>query len=152
MAVRRFGARALSRRRNFALNPDVILAQSTAVVEALKQAARSVPVVFVHVADPVAAEIVSSLAHPGGNVTGITNTEPTIGGKWRQLLKEAAPSVTRAAMLVNPDSWPMRVRFFCARSRMPRRRWGSRRQPATCETSKASKRQCATSRHSRAAA
>jgi len=89
-----------------ALNPDVILAQSTAVVEALKEAARSVPVVFVHVADPVAAGIVPSLAHPGGNVTGITNTEPTIGGKWLQLLKEVVPSVTRAAMLVNPDSWP----------------------------------------------
>ena len=88
------------------LKPDVILAQSTAVVEALKQAGPNVPIVFVHVADPVAAGIVSSLARPGGNITGITNTEPTIGGKWLQLLKEAAPTVTRAAMLVNPGSWP----------------------------------------------
>jgi ABC-type uncharacterized transport system substrate-binding protein len=89
-----------------ALKPDVILAQSTAVVEAVKQTGPNVPIVFVHVADPVAAGIVSSLAHPGGNVTGITNTEPTIGGKWLELLKEAAPTVNRAAMLINPDSWP----------------------------------------------
>jgi putative ABC transport system substrate-binding protein len=88
------------------LKPDVILAQSTGVVEALKEAIPNIPIVFVHVADPVAAGIVSSLAHPGGTVTGITNTEPSIGGKWLQLLKEAAPSVSRAAMLINPASWP----------------------------------------------
>jgi putative ABC transport system substrate-binding protein len=88
-----------------ALKPDAIFAQSSAVVEALKKATAGVPIVFVHVADPVAEGIVPSLAHPGGNITGITNIEPSIGGKWLQLLKEAAPTVTRAAMLVNPASW-----------------------------------------------
>ncbi|MGA8049253.1 MAG: ABC transporter substrate-binding protein [Burkholderiales bacterium] len=84
-----------------ALRPDVVFAQSAAVVETLRSAAPTTPVVFVHVADPVASGFVASLAHPGGNVTGITNIEPSIGGKWLQLLKEVAPGMTRAAMLVN---------------------------------------------------
>ncbi len=87
-----------------ALNPDVILGQSTAVVEALLWTTRTTPIVFLHVADPVASGFVMNLARPGGNVTGITNIEPSIGGKWLQLLKEMAPTVTRSALLVNPDT------------------------------------------------
>ena len=88
------------------LEPDVILAQSSAVVEALLATTRTMPIVFVHVADPVSSGLVSNLARPGGNITGITNIEPSIGGKWLQLLKEAVPAVTRAALLVNPDTQP----------------------------------------------
>lgn len=95
-----------------AFNADVILAQSQAVVDALLSKTRSTPIVFVHIADPVASGIVSSLARPGGNVTGITNIEPSIGGKWLQLLKEIAPGITRAAVLINRDTAPDRAAIF----------------------------------------
>ena len=95
-----------------ALGPDVILGQSAAVLEALLSTTRTIPIVFLHVADPVAYGFVSNLARPGGNVTGITNIEPSIGGKWLQLLKEMAPAVTRAALLVNPDTQPDRGAIF----------------------------------------
>jgi putative ABC transport system substrate-binding protein len=95
-----------------ALGPDVILGQSAAVVEALLSTTRTIPIVFLHVADPIAYGFVSSLARPGGNVTGITNIEPSIGGKWLQLLKEIAPAVKRAALLVNPDTQPDRGAIF----------------------------------------
>jgi putative ABC transport system substrate-binding protein len=93
-------------------DPDVVLAQSQAVVDALISTTRATPIVFVHIADPVASGIVSSLARPGGNVTGITNIEPSIGGKWLQLLKELAPAVSRAAMLINRDIAPDRAAIF----------------------------------------
>jgi putative ABC transport system substrate-binding protein len=95
-----------------ALNPDVILGQSAAVVEALQATTRTIPIVFLHVADPVAYGFVSNLARPQGNVTGITNIVPSIGGKWLQLLKEIAPAVTRSALLVNPDTQPDRGALF----------------------------------------
>jgi putative ABC transport system substrate-binding protein len=95
-----------------ALGPDVIVGQSVAVVEALLATTRTTPVVFLHVADPVASGFVSNLARPGGNVTGITNIEPSIGGKWLQLLKEIAPRVRRSALLVRPDAQPDRGALF----------------------------------------
>jgi putative ABC transport system substrate-binding protein len=95
-----------------ASKPDVILGQSLAVIEALLSMTRTTPIVFVHVADPVASGLVSNLARPEGNVTGITNIVPSIGAKWLQLLKEIAPAVTRAALLVNPDTQPDRGAIF----------------------------------------
>ncbi len=95
-----------------ALNPEVILGQSTAVVEALLSMTRTTPIVFLHVPDPVTSGFVSNLARPGGNITGITNIEPSIGGKWLQLLKEIAPAMTRSALLVNPDTQPDRGAIF----------------------------------------
>jgi len=95
-----------------ALNPDVILGQSAAVVEALLSMTRSIPIVFLHVADPVIYGFVSNLARPEGNVTGITNIVPSIGSKWLQLLKEIAPALTRAALLVNPETQPDRGAIF----------------------------------------
>jgi putative ABC transport system substrate-binding protein len=82
-----------------ALAPDVILAHSSAAVVALLQASRTVPVVFTLVADPVGAGFVNSLARPGGNVTGVTNFEYAMSGKWLELLKEIAPNVRRVAVL-----------------------------------------------------
>ena len=82
-----------------ALAPDVMLASSSAAVAPLLQATRTVPIVFAGVADPVAAGYVESLARPGGNVTGFTVYEYSIGGKWLELLKEIAPGVTRVAVL-----------------------------------------------------
>ena len=99
-------------REIIASNPDVILGQSAAVIEALQSATRTTPIVFLHVADPAVYGFVSNLARPEGNVTGITNIIPSIGAKWLQLLKEIAPTVTRPTMLVNPDTQPDRGAIF----------------------------------------
>jgi putative ABC transport system substrate-binding protein len=82
-----------------ALAPDVIITDTSFNVAALQQATRTVPIVFGGVVDPVGAGLVGSLARPGGNATGFTAFEYAIGAKWLELLKEAAPSVTRAAVL-----------------------------------------------------
>jgi len=82
-----------------ALQPDVILAITSAAVAPLLEASRTVPIVFAAVADPVAAGYVESLARPGGNATGFTLFEYSISGKWLELLKEIAPHVKRAAVL-----------------------------------------------------
>jgi putative ABC transport system substrate-binding protein len=82
-----------------ALAPDVLLAPGTSTLEPLLQATRAVPIVFVHVADPVGGGFVESLAHPGGNATGFINLEYGISGKWLELLKQLAPRVTRVAVL-----------------------------------------------------
>jgi putative ABC transport system substrate-binding protein len=86
-----------------ALAPDVILAAGSAVAGPLLQATRTVPVVFVHAPDPVGAGFVESLARPGGNATGFTQFEYSMSGKWLELLKQIAPSVTRAAVLRDPN-------------------------------------------------
>jgi putative ABC transport system substrate-binding protein len=92
--------------------PDVILGQSAAVIQALRSTTRTTPIVFLHVADPVVYGFVSNLARPEGNVTGITNIIPSIGAKWLQLLKEIAPAVKRATMLVNLETQPDRGAIF----------------------------------------
>jgi putative tryptophan/tyrosine transport system substrate-binding protein len=85
-----------------ALAPDVILASGETTMPALRQATRTVPTVFVQVADPVGAGFVDSLAHPGGNVTGFMVFEFSLSGKWLELLKQIAPGVTRVAVLRDP--------------------------------------------------
>jgi ABC-type uncharacterized transport system substrate-binding protein len=85
-----------------ALAPDVILASGGTVVGSLLQATNTVPVVFTLTPDPVGAGFVDSLAKPGGNATGFTNIEYGESGKWPELLKQIAPSVTRAAVLRDP--------------------------------------------------
>ena len=82
-----------------ALTPDVILANGGAAAAPLLQATRTVPIVFVLVPDPVGAGYVASLARPGGNATGFTQFEYSIGAKWLELLKEIAPGMTRAAVV-----------------------------------------------------
>jgi ABC-type uncharacterized transport system substrate-binding protein len=82
-----------------ALAPDVILAFGASTVGPLLQATRTVPIVFLVVADPVGAGIVDSLARPGGNATGFMTYEFSIGAKWLELLKEIAPHMTRVAVL-----------------------------------------------------
>ena len=82
-----------------ALAPDIILAHSSVAVAPLLQATRTTPIVFTNVADPVGAGYVDSLSRPGGNVTGFSNFEYNIAGKWLELLKEIAPGVTRVAVL-----------------------------------------------------
>jgi putative ABC transport system substrate-binding protein len=89
-----------------ALQPDVILTQNTPPTASMLQQTRTIPIIFVIVADPVGSGFVKSLARPGGNVTGFTVMEPTIAGKWLELLKEIAPRIKRAALLFNPATTP----------------------------------------------
>jgi putative tryptophan/tyrosine transport system substrate-binding protein len=107
----RWAAGNIDRIRTFAkelvgLQPDVILAHGTPVTAALQRETRTIPIVFVTVADPVGQSFVASLRHPGGNITGFVFTEAAMGGKWLELLKEIAPSVKRAAIMFNPDTAP----------------------------------------------
>jgi putative ABC transport system substrate-binding protein len=87
-----------------ALTPDVIFVQSNPGVAALQQVNRAIPAVFAQVADPVGSGFVDNLAHPGGNITGFTNFEAEIGGKWLEILKEVAPTVTRALVLLHTQT------------------------------------------------
>jgi len=87
-----------------ALTPEVILAVGASVVGPLLAATRSIPVVFVQVTDPVGSGFVSSLARPGGNATGFTMFEFGISAKWIELLKEIAPRLTRAAVLLDANA------------------------------------------------
>jgi putative ABC transport system substrate-binding protein len=93
------------------LAPDVSLAHATPATAALQRATRTLPVVFVAVSEPVAQGFVQSLARPGGNITGFTNLEPTLGAKWLELLKEIAPRVTRVAVMSNPNTAPYVILF-----------------------------------------
>jgi putative ABC transport system substrate-binding protein len=98
------------------LSPDLILASSTPVTVALKAALEErrlvVPVVFTQVTDPVGQSLVASLAHPGGHLTGFTSFEYSIGSKWLELLKQAAPPVTRVALVFNPRTAPFADLFW----------------------------------------
>ena len=85
-----------------ALQPDLILSQSTPATTALLQETRTIPIIFAIVADPIGSGFVASFPRPGGNATGFAVTEPTQAGKWVELLKEIAPQVTRVAALFNP--------------------------------------------------
>jgi putative ABC transport system substrate-binding protein len=89
-----------------ALQPHAILARSTPVTAALLRQTRTIPIVFTLVSDPVGERFVESLARPGGNVTGFTNVEFSLTGKWLELLKEVAPSTKRVAFIFNPKLAP----------------------------------------------
>jgi putative tryptophan/tyrosine transport system substrate-binding protein len=85
-----------------ALAPQLVVADSTAALTMIRPLARGLPVVFLRVSDPVAAGFVDSLAHPGGTITGITNFEYAMGGKWLELLKQIAPHIARITALTYP--------------------------------------------------
>jgi len=89
-----------------ALQPEVILSNTTPVTDSLRRETSTIPIVFVAVSDPVGAGFVQSLPRPGGNITGFINLEPTIGGKWLDLLKDVAPHLTRVAVMFNPQTAP----------------------------------------------
>ena len=89
-----------------ALQPDLILSHNTPTTASLLQQTRTIPIVFVVVSDPVGSGFVASFARPGGDATGFTNIEPTMAGKWLELLNEIAPSVARVALLFNPATAP----------------------------------------------
>ena len=105
----RWGATNAELKRRYAaeliaLGPDVIVTTGDSNTGPLLQATRSVPIVFVLVPDPVGAGFVASLARPGGNATGFLNFEFGMSGKWPELLKQIAPSVTRVAVLRDPSA------------------------------------------------
>jgi putative ABC transport system substrate-binding protein len=85
------------------LQPDIILTATTAATVALQRQTRTIPIVFVNVGDPVASGIVPRLNQPSGNITGFGTFEPTLAGKWLELLSEIAPGLKRAAIMFNPD-------------------------------------------------
>ena len=88
------------------LNPDVFLVSTALVLQPLLEESRSIPIVFTQIADPVSAGFVASLARPGGNITGFPVAEFATFGKLLEVLKEAAPHVTRVAVILNPDQRP----------------------------------------------
>jgi putative ABC transport system substrate-binding protein len=94
------------------LRPDVIVAATTPAVTAVRQQTLSIPIVFVQVPDAVSAGYVTNLAHPDGNVTGFTNFEFSIGGRWLQVIKECSPGVSRVAIVFDPanPSWAAYLR------------------------------------------
>ena len=89
-----------------ALRPEVILAQSTAVTVALQQETNAIPIVFVNIADPIGSGFIAGLARPGGNLTGLQLFEAGVAGKWLAMLKEIAPQIARAALVINPKTAP----------------------------------------------
>jgi len=88
------------------LHPDVILTGSTPATAAMQQQTNTIPIVFAMVGDPVGSGFVASLSRPGGNLTGFTPIENSLGGKWVELLKEIAPRVARVAMVFDPAMAP----------------------------------------------
>jgi ABC-type uncharacterized transport system substrate-binding protein len=107
----RFAAADVDRMHAFAkelvaLQPDLLMGQTTPVVAALKRETKTIPIVFVIVSDPVGSGFVESLPRPGGNITGFINIEASLSGKWIEMLREIVPGVTRAALLFNPQTAP----------------------------------------------
>jgi putative ABC transport system substrate-binding protein len=88
------------------LKPELIFAQGTPAVAVLQRESRTLPVVFVHVSDPIGSGFVASLARPGGNLTGVLQYEASITGKWLAMLKEISPTLVRAALVANPKTTP----------------------------------------------
>jgi putative ABC transport system substrate-binding protein len=94
------------------LVPDVILCSSTRNLSVLLKQGPTMPIVFIQVSDPVAQGFVPSLAHPGGNITGFTAFELSMGGKWIDLLKQMAPELKRVALVFNPEASPQSKYFL----------------------------------------
>ena len=92
--------------------PELIIANSTPVLAALRQETRTIPLVFVQVIDPVTRGFVATLARPGGNITGFTNFEFPMGSKWVEILKEVAPAIAGVATIYNPKTAPYGKEFF----------------------------------------
>jgi putative ABC transport system substrate-binding protein len=95
-----------------AWSPDVVVTQATPATLAFRETTRSIANVFVGISDPIGDGIAESISHPGGNSTGFVNFEPTIGGKWLELLREVAPQIKRVAMLLNPKTFSGETAHF----------------------------------------
>ena len=102
-----------------ALQPEVILAQSTPVFVALQRETRTIPIVFSNIADPIGSGFVASLPRPGGNITGLMLFEASVTGKWLAMLKEIAPRLERVALVTNPKTAPYNYYLRAAESLPP---------------------------------
>jgi putative ABC transport system substrate-binding protein len=96
------------------LRADAIICVSTPALKAVQRETRTIPIIFAQVSDPVGQGIIDNVARPGGNVTGFNNYDPAISGKWLELLKEAAPGVTRANIIFNPKTAPYTALYLRA--------------------------------------
>jgi len=113
----RWGAGDAEQIRKFArelvdMRLDLIVGHTTPVVAALKAQTQTIPIVFTQVSDPVGSGFIDGFAKPGGNITGFTNLESSMGSKLGELLKEVAPAITRVAVMFNPDTAPDRGSYF----------------------------------------
>jgi putative ABC transport system substrate-binding protein len=113
----RWGGGDVERTRAYAaelvsFNPDVIFAYAVAQLAPLSRETKSIPIIFVGASAPVEDGYVASYSHPGGNVTGFTQYEPSMVGKWLATLKQVAPAILRVAVMVNPDTAVMRGKFY----------------------------------------
>jgi putative ABC transport system substrate-binding protein len=113
----RYGVGDMDRIRGYAkelvdLKPDVIVCETTPTLKAVADQTSTIPIVFVAITDPVSSGFVADLARPGGNITGFTNFEPTMGGKWIELLKTIAPKTARVGIIFNPETAPGGGAFF----------------------------------------
>ena len=115
------------------LNPDVLLGRSTPTTAALKAETNSIPIIFVNVAEPIRSGFVENLIRPGGNITGFTNFDGSIGAKWLQLLKEVAPNMTRVASIYNPQTAPFAASFLES-TKSAASTWAWKRSPSRCST------------------
>ncbi len=95
-----------------ALQPDLIVTDSTPTTAALQQQTRTIPIIFTNISDPIGSGFVASFPQPGGNITGFINLEASMGGKWLELLKEIAPRVTRIAFVFNRATAPGSGSYF----------------------------------------
>src|SRR5690348_16965547 len=86
------------------LRPDVVLAVTSPAVEAILKFSKTIPIVFVSVVAPERRGFIANLEHPGGNLTGFTNFESSMGGKWLEALKQLAPRVARVGVMFNPET------------------------------------------------
>jgi putative ABC transport system substrate-binding protein len=91
------------------LHPEIIVTDTTPATVALQRETRTIPIVFAGVGDPVASGLVARLDRPGGNVTGFAGLEPSLAGKWLELLSEIVPGLKRAGIIFNPDLFPVSV-------------------------------------------
>ena len=112
-----------------ASHPDLVVSRSTPATSALMSA--GLPTVFLLVADPIRSGFVQNLAHPGGNVTGFTNFEASVGSKWLELLKEAAPSVSHITLFFNPQTAPYAENYLHA-AQTAAQTFGTTVTPAPC--------------------
>jgi putative ABC transport system substrate-binding protein len=95
-----------------AQQPDLIVAETTPAVAALSHEKSTLPIVFINVSDPVGSGFIASLPHPSGAITGFMSNEPTLGGKWPELIKEVAPGIVRIGFLFNPNTSPHAEAFM----------------------------------------
>jgi putative tryptophan/tyrosine transport system substrate-binding protein len=115
----RFGASDANRMRDAAselvhLSPNIIIAGGASPARAAKEATQKIPIVFTGGGDATAIGLVKTIGRPEGNITGFSNSEPSIGGKWLELLKAAAPHLTRVAIVFNPDVGPTAPRYIAS--------------------------------------